>query len=105
MNSEPIPDFGSDLLAEGVSQGFSAVDVEVIHHQMDGAGVGIGERQLRNHHGELQTRAIRRCKGEVVSGQRLYGAENVGSPTAFVLTVATSFPARFRQRDRPDLGV
>src|SRR3974377_1735720 len=81
------------------------MDVEVVHHQVDGAGLGIRQRQLREHYSELQTRAIGRCKSEVTSGPRFYGAKDGGSSTAFVFTFTARFTAWLHRGDGPDFGM
>ena len=38
MNGEPVPDLAADLLSKGIGQGFAAVRVEIVHHQVNGPG-------------------------------------------------------------------
>ena len=78
---------------------------EVVHHQMDGLGFWILQSQMEQDLRELESRPIRGGEGEVASRFRLYGAENIGGATAFILTVLSCFPPRFGRRGRTGVGV
>ena len=38
---EPLPEIGDPSLAEVIGQRLAAMDVEIVHHQLNGAGKGI----------------------------------------------------------------
>ena len=40
MNGESIPDLAANFLSKGIGQGFAAVRVEIVHHQVNGPGAG-----------------------------------------------------------------
>ena len=60
MQGKSVPDLCADLGAESVGQRLATVDVQVVHHQVDGCGVRILERQIASHPGELESGAVRR---------------------------------------------
>jgi hypothetical protein len=41
MNGEPVPDLAADFFSKGIGQGFAAVRVEIVHHQVNGPGVRV----------------------------------------------------------------
>ena len=45
VNSETVPDFIGHFGTEDIAQGLPAMDVEVIHYQVDGLGVRVFQRQ------------------------------------------------------------
>src|SRR6202035_4416489 len=58
------------------------MDVQVIHHQMDGFGFRVLKGQFENDLRELDCRAIGRGKCEVPGRLWLYRAENIGCAAA-----------------------
>jgi hypothetical protein len=78
VHREAVPDLSTDLLTEQIGKRLAAMDVEVIHYQVDGPGSGILERKLEADFGEFGAGAIRRGEGEVATGLRFHGAEDVG---------------------------
>ena len=54
VNGEPIPDFAADLRAEQVRQWLETMDVQIVHDQMDGFGLGILQGQFKNHLRKLE---------------------------------------------------
>lgn len=70
------------------------MDIEVVHHQMDGFGVRVLERQFSRYLGELHCRAIRGSEGEMAASFRLHRTENIRRSAALVLVI----PARFASR-------
>jgi len=41
MNGESVPDLAADLRAEQVRQRLAAMDVQVVHHEVDGVSLWI----------------------------------------------------------------
>ena len=81
------------------------MDVEIVHNQVNGLGLGILQRQLKHDLCELETRAVRRRIGKMTSCLRLASAEGVGCSAPWVLAIPAGFPAWFGRRSRPDIGV
>ena len=94
VNGEAVPDFGADLRAIEVSQGLAAVDIQVIHHQVDGLSFRVLHGQVEGHLRELKRRAVWRRECEMPAGLRLYRAENVGRTATFVFVILSRFPSR-----------
>src|SRR5215472_2436835 len=105
VDSEPIPDLRRHFFTKGIGQCFAAMDVQVVHHQMDGLRVRVGQCQADRHPGALEARTIRRREGEVTPGLRLYCAENVGRSAALVFVVPARFPPWHGGRSWSDIGV
>src|ERR1035437_1468287 len=98
MNGEAVPDLIADLCPEGIRQRLAAVDVEVIHDEMDGVCLRVLHRQLAGDAGEFECRAIRCGEGEMPPGLRLYSAKHIGRAAPFVLAIPPRFPP-LSQRD------
>jgi hypothetical protein len=81
------------------------VDVEVIHDQVDGLGLGVLQRQFTGDSRELEGGTVGCREREMAARLRLYGAENIGRAAAFVLVVAPRFAPRFGGRGRANLGM
>ena len=105
MDGEAIPDFCGHFRAEEIRQGLPAMDVEVVHYQVDGFRFRVLHGQLADHLGELESRAIRGGKGEMPAGFRFYGAENIGGTAALVLIVPPRFASRLGWGGGPNIGV
>ena len=54
VNGESVPDLAANPHSEGVRQRLAAVDVEVVHDQMDGVRVRVLHRQVAGDLGELE---------------------------------------------------
>ena len=54
MDGEAIPDFCGHFRAEDIRQGLPAMDVEVVHYQVDRFRFRIRQRQGDGHLGELE---------------------------------------------------
>ena len=73
VDRESVPDFSADLFAEQIGHRLTAVNVEIVHNQLDGGDGRVLHDQLERHLRELNGRTVWRRKGEVTSGLRLYG--------------------------------
>ncbi len=69
------------------------MDVEVVHHQVNGLRVRIFQRQGDGNLSELKGRTVGCRKGEMSSCFRLYDAENVGSPATLVFVIPPCLPS------------
>src|ERR1700756_863756 len=67
VHGEAFPEFAASLAAITVGEGFAAVDVEIIHHQVNGPGTGVLLGQFKAHLCELATRTVRCGEGEVAA--------------------------------------
>src|SRR5580704_344800 len=105
MNGEPIPDFRRHCLTKDIRQYLAAMDVQVVHYQMDGFRFRVCQCQGHGHLGELEAGTIRRGEGEVPPSLRFYGAENIGGPTALVFVIAARFASWPSRRGWPHIGV
>ena len=81
------------------------MDIQVVHHQMNGLGFRILNGQLECHLGEFKPRTVRRGKGEVPTCFGLYCAEDIGRAAALILVITPSFTPRHGRRGRADVGV
>src|ERR1035438_1648130 len=87
MDGEPIPQRAALLLAEVSDQRLAAVDIQVIHDEVDGVGLRVVLYDALHQTGELLTGTIRCRHGEVATGLWFHGAEYVGRATPFILIV------------------
>jgi|SRR5579863_1772129 len=60
------------------------MNIQVVHHQMDGLGFRILKGQVEGYLCELKRRPVRRGEGEVPARLRLYGAENISRAAALI---------------------
>src|SRR5258708_20999506 len=105
MDSESVPYLAANILTKCVRQRFAAVDVEIVHDQMDGVGLRVLHRHITGCQSELERRAVGRGVCEMATGFGLYGAENIGGTTALVLAVAPGLPPRLSRRGGADVSV
>src|SRR5258708_17057042 len=54
VHRESIPDLGTHLGAKSIGQRLAGMDVEVIHHQVDGLGFRVLYRHVAGSSGDLQ---------------------------------------------------
>ncbi len=64
VDRKAVPDFGGHLSAEDVAERLAVMDVQVIHYQVDGLGLGELQGQGHGDLGELEAGSIRRGEGE-----------------------------------------
>ncbi len=98
MDRQAVPELSSFFFSEVVGERLGDVDVQVIHHQMNRSGFGVAANDRLQRFGELRRFPIGRCQGEMLSGQRLDGAEQIGGSASFVFVVR---PADLSRRQRP----
>ena len=87
VNGEPIPKISAFLLTEVIDQRLAAVDIEVIHDDVNGLGEGILLYQMPHHASEFGTGSVRRRGSEVPSGLRFYNAKYIRRAASFILIV------------------
>ena len=64
MDGEAIPDFRGHFRAEDIRQRLAAMDVEIVHHQVDRFRFRVYHFQGDGDLSELKTRTIWRREGE-----------------------------------------
>ena len=80
MDGEAIPDFCSHFRAEDGGQRFPAMDVGVVHYQVDGLRFRVCHRQRDGNLSELKTRTIRRGEGKVTARLGYVRPTSPGAP-------------------------
>ena len=98
VHRKPVPKVSALLLAKGVDQRLSAVDIEVIHDEVDGPRGGVLIHDVVHHMGKLSGAAVGSGGGEVPARLRLHRAKHVGRAAPFVLVIR---PRRFSWSGRP----
>ena len=105
MDGEAIPDFCGHFRAEDIRQRLPAMDVEVVHYQVDRFRFRVCHRQGDGNLSELEARTIRRGEGEMTAGLRFYGAEDIGGPATLIFVIPPRLPSRHRRRGGPHVGM
>ena len=105
VNRESVPDLIANLHPEDVRQRFAAVDVEVVHDQVDGLCLRVLHRQMAGDLCELKSGPVGRWEGEVPARFGFYRTEDIGRPAPLVFIVLSGFPARCGRRGGADIGV
>ncbi len=104
MDGKAVPEGAASFLSEIVGEGFPAMDVQVIHHH-----VNRSRPTIAAHHGlQRLSKFWRRAvggQGEMPTGFRLHGAEDMGGAAAFVLVVPLRRSARSSGNRQPNVGV
>ena len=104
MDRESVPDFGGHFDAEDIGQRLPAVDIEVVHHQVNGLCFRILQRQSDDNLSELKGRTVGCREGEMSPRFRLYCAENVGSSATLIFIIPPCFPSRRCWPGGPHVG-
>ncbi len=84
---QPIPNLSALLIAEAVGQRFAAVNVEVIHDEVNRLCGGVLLHDALHYACELGTGTVGRGGGEVPAGLRFHYAKNVSRATPLILIV------------------
>ena len=87
VDRQSVPKLGPFLFPEVVGKSFGAMDVQIIHDQMDRVGSGVVGDDALQRRSQLRSRAIWSCQREVFSSLRLYRAEYVGRSASLVFVV------------------
>jgi hypothetical protein len=97
MHGGSVPHFGGHIGSEHIRQRLLAVNVQIVHDEVNRVGCQVGQRQ---GHGNLSefTRTIRGGEREMATRFRLYSAEDIGGAAAFVFVIATRLPPRLSRR-------
>jgi hypothetical protein len=105
MYPEAIPYFGGHCGSVDISQRLPAMDVEIVHYQMNDLGCRVCQRQRDRYLSELKTRTIRRREREMTASFRLYCAEILAVPQrSYSLSGLASRP-RSGRRGGTNIGV
>ena len=94
---QTTPDVAALLVAEVIGEGLAAVNVEIVHHQVDLARKGIFGDEVFDHLGELSRRTVGSGGVEVPPGLRFDDREDVGGSTAPVFVVPLGNVTRSRR--------
>ena len=105
MNAEASPERATFLLSEIVDEGLPAMDVQIIHHQVDRPRQGIAAHDALQSLGKFWRGAVGGGQGEMPTGFRLHGAEDIGGAASLVLVIPFGHPAGCGRNRRPDVGV
>jgi hypothetical protein len=104
VHGEARTEFGGHFGSEYLRQRLLAMNVEIVHYQMNRLGGRVGQRQ-GDGLGEFKARTIRRREGEMTTRFRLYRSENIGRAAGFVFVIACGFPPRLSRRRGTNIGV
>src|SRR5438477_9720708 len=88
MHREAVPDSSAKVGSIVLGERLAAVDVQVVHNQMDGGSHRVIFHEITYHVSELSRRAVRCWPREMHTCFRLYGAENIGRAASLVLVVS-----------------
>jgi hypothetical protein len=105
MDGEAIPDFCGHFRAEDIRQRLTAVDIEVVHYQVDGFRFRVRHRQGDCNASELKARTIGRGKGEMTACFGFHSAEDFGRPATLIFVIPARLPSRQGRRGRPHVGM
>lgn len=98
VHGEPPPEPSAQEAAQVVGEGVLSMDVEVIHHQMNGPCAGIGRDHALHHPSKLGGRAVGCGTREMPAGFRFDDRKEVRRPAAAVLMIAFDEVAGARRR-------
>src|SRR6266567_4441935 len=101
VHRESPPEPESFQRPEGVGERFLAVGVQVVHHEVDGLGGGVGGSDLLHRVGEARSLAVAGGVRQVAPALGLDDAEDVRRPVAHVLVIAAGDAARDHGDSRP----
>lgn len=105
MDREAVPDFRGHFCAIDIGQRLPAMDVEIVHYQVNGLRIRIFQRQSDDNLSELKSRTVRCREGEMPTRFRLYCAEHIGSAATLIFVIPPRFPSRYRRPSWPQVGV
>src|ERR1017187_1923133 len=105
MDGEAIPDFDGHFRAKDIRQCLPAMDVQVVHYQVDRFRFRVCHRQGDGNLSKLKTGTIRRGEGEMTACLRFYGAENIGRPATLIFVIPPRLPSRRCWRGWPHVGM
>jgi hypothetical protein len=95
VHGEAVPDFLTELVTEQVSEGLAAMDVQIVHNQVNRSDAPVLQCDLESDFGELKCRSVWSGKRKMASSLRLYSAEDVGGAAALVLIILSGLASRF----------
>jgi len=105
MDLQPIPKIAALFLAEVAGQRLAAMDIQVIHDEVNRLGEGVLLNNLPHHAGELGGATVGCRRGEVPTGLRLDNGKYVRHAAPFILVVLLGRLAWFSRYRRAHLGV
>src|SRR5882724_5253811 len=75
VNGKAVPDLAAHLGAESVLEGFAAMDIEIVHDEVDGLSRRVCQRQVADYSRKFKPGTIRRRECKVASRLGLYCTE------------------------------
>jgi len=87
VNRQPVPKLSAFVFTKGVDYGFPAMDIEVVHDEMDGLCIGILIHDGFYYMSESRGCPVRSRRGEVPSSLWFYDPKHIGRATAFVFVI------------------
>ena len=93
VDGKSAPDLAAGLRTIEIGRSLAAVDIEVVHHEVDGLSFRILHGQVEDYLGKPERRTVGRRKDEVPARFGLYRAEDIGRTAAFIFVIASGFPA------------
>src|SRR5579863_4835161 len=101
VDRQAFPESVAPFLSEIVGEGLPAMNVEIVHHDVNRSRRRVTAYYGVHGSGKFRSGAIRRGQGEMPSGLRLHGTEDVRRAAPFVLVVPLGDSARSGRRRRP----
>lgn len=92
VHDKTVPEVSTFLFSKGIDQGFSAVDIQVIHNEMNRLCCGVLICDMFHHLGKLSGRTVSGCYSEVASSFWFNNAKGICCSASFVFVVR---PLRF----------
>ena len=91
--------------AEMIRQRFPAMDIEIVHDEMNGSGKRVGRNDVTDYQGELEGGSIWSGAGKVSASFGFHDRKNIGRASTLVLVVAPRNVAGPHGADWPDVGM
>ena len=87
VNSKPVPKLSAFLFAKCIDQRFSAVNIEIVHDEVDGLCIGILIYDGFNNMSELRGGSVGSRRSEVATGLRFHNPKHISCATSFVFVI------------------
>jgi hypothetical protein len=91
VDGEAVPNLFANFISVEIRRRLDAMDVQVIHHEVDGVGFRVLGGHAEGHLREFESGAIRSGESEVTPRFEFYRAENIGRAVTLVFVIAPRF--------------
>jgi len=105
VHGEAVPESAAALLAVEAGQGLAAVDVEIIHHPVDGLRFRVVLGHSADGLGEFSRGAASGGKSKMLSRLGFHRAENIGRAATLVLVVTPRLSSWLHRLGRAHLSM